>query len=213
MALLQVALDLLSIEQAIKVAEAAVDYVDIIEAGTPLIKSEGIRAVEALRENFEEKTIFADMKIMDAGALEARMAFEAGADIVSMCAQASIETITEAIGETRRWNKKAVVDLIGCRDWVLRAKELKHLPIDCFCLHTSLDEQTKGKRPFERLEGFVREMHLPYCIAGGIKPGDIPLIMPFGPSIIIVGGYITKAESPGDAARKVKEAIEKSKQI
>ena len=121
MVLLQIALDLLSMKQAIKVAGAAVDYVDIIEAGTPPVKSEGIRAVESLRKNFE-KNDFPDIKIMDAGALEARMAFEAGADIVSMCAQAPIETITEAIGETRQWNKKAVVDLIGCRDWVLRAE-------------------------------------------------------------------------------------------
>lgn len=121
MVLLQIALDLLNMKQAIKVAGVAVDYVDIIEAGTPPVKSEGIRAVESLRKNFE-KNDFPDIKIMDAGALEARMAFEAGADIVSMCAQAPIETITEAIGETRQWNKKAVVDLIGCRDWVLRAE-------------------------------------------------------------------------------------------
>lgn len=208
MVLIQAALDLLSIDRTLKVASMISNHVDILEAGTPLIKSEGIRVVETLQKNFQGKVIFADMKIMDAGALEARMAFEAGAEMVSVCAQASMETVIEVTKEARRWNKKVVVDLIGAGDWILKAKELKHLSPDYFCIHTALDEQIKGKRPFEGLEGFVREIHLPYCIAGGIKPSDIPAIMPYGPSIIIVGGYITKAEDPGDAAKAIKEAIE-----
>lgn len=208
MALLQVALDFLSLDKALKVAAVTHSYIDIIEVGTPLIKSEGIRSVGVFRKDFHEKKIFADLKIMDAGLLEARMAFEAGADMISVCAQASIETIKEAIGETRRWNKEVIIDLIGSRDWISRAKELKHLSPDYFCIHTSLNEQAKGKRPFEGLKGFVMEIHLPYCIAGGIKPEDIPLIMSFEPSIIIVGGYITRAESPEKAAKTIKEAMD-----
>ncbi len=49
---------------------------------------------------------------------------------------------------------------------------------------------------------------MPYCIAGGIRPEDIPFIMPFRPSIIIVGGYISKAEKPEDATKKIKGAID-----
>jgi len=209
MILLQLALDFLSLARALKVVEATLAYIDFIEAGTPLIKSEGIRAVEALKKHFPNKQIFADLKIMDVGLLEAKMAFDAGADMVSVCAQASTETVREAIEETRRCNKKVVIDLIGSRDWISRANELQHLSPDYFCIHTSIDEQRKGKKPFEGLEDFIREINLPYCIAGGIKPEDIPFIMPFKPSIIIVGGYITKSEKPEDAAKTIKEAIER----
>ncbi len=207
MAILQVALDFLHTNEALKVAAVIQDYVDIIEAGTPLIKSDGIRVVETLKIIFQRKQIFADLKIMDAGALEARMAFEAGADMISVCAQASVETISEAVEETRRRNKKVVIDLIGSRNWLLCSKEIKHLSPDFFCIHTGLDEQLRGKKPFGILETFVSEINLPYCIAGGIRPEDIPLIMPFKPSIIIVGGYITRAEKPEEAAKKIKEAI------
>lgn len=207
MALLQVALDFLHTNEALKVATATQDYVDIIEAGTPLIKSDGIRVVETLKKSFQRKQIFADLKIMDAGALEAKMAFEAGADMISVCAQASVETISEAVEETRRRNKKVVIDLIGSKDWLLCSKEIKHLSPDFFCIHTGLDEQLRGKKPFGILETFVSEINLPYCIAGGIRPEDIPLIMPFKPSIIIVGGYITRAEKPEEAAKTIKEAI------
>ncbi len=208
MALLQVALDFLSLEKALDVAALTKTYVDIIEAGTPLIKSEGIKVVDTFRKKFHDKQIFADLKIMDTGALEARMAFDSGADMVSVCGQASIETIEEAIKETRKWNKKVVVDLIGSKYCTLRSKELRHLSPDYFCIHTSIDEQVKGKKSFKGLEEFSRE-NLPFCIAGGISPEDIPLIMPFKPSIVIVGGYITKAENPGEAGRIIKEAIDR----
>ncbi len=207
MSLLQVALDFLHIKDALNIASATYQYVDIIEAGTPLIKSEGIKAVETLKKSFQDKQIFADLKIMDAGALEAKMAFDAGADMISVCAQASIETITGALEETRRQQKKIIIDLIGSRDWFSKATEIQHLLPDLFCIHISLDEQTKGKRTFTGLENYVKEILIPFCIAGGIRPEDLSLIMPFKPSIIIVGGYIIKAEKPEEAAKTMKEAI------
>jgi 3-hexulose-6-phosphate synthase len=66
---LQVSVDLLSLEQAIKLLKDVVDYVDIIEAGTPLIKQEGLKVVETFKQSFPNKLIFADMKTMDAGGL------------------------------------------------------------------------------------------------------------------------------------------------
>lgn len=209
MVLLQLALDFLNLSKALSVAEVTLEYIDLIEAGTPLIKSEGVKAVEVLKKSFPHKQIFADLKIMDTGALETKIAFDAGADIISVCAQASIETVREAVEETRRWDKKIVVDLIGAWDWLSRAKELKHLFPDYFCIHTAIDEQRKGKKPFEGLKDFVREIDIPYCIAGGIKPEDISFIIPFKPSIIIVGGYITKSENPKEAAKMIKEVIER----
>jgi 3-keto-L-gulonate-6-phosphate decarboxylase len=43
-----------------------------LEAGTPLISSEGIKAVEALVRTFGVSTIVADFKTMDGGDLESR---------------------------------------------------------------------------------------------------------------------------------------------
>jgi len=66
--MLQVALDFLDLERAIQVAkEAVAGGVDWIEAGTPLIKSEGLNAVRELRRHFPNHVIVADMKTMDAG--------------------------------------------------------------------------------------------------------------------------------------------------
>ena len=77
---LQLALDDLSLEQAIALAERVRDYIDIIEAGTPLIYGYGMEAVRALKARFPEKQVLADMKIMDSGAWETEEAMAAGAE-------------------------------------------------------------------------------------------------------------------------------------
>lgn len=207
MIFLQVALDLLRLDDSLRIASEVYPYIDIIEAGTPLIKSEGIRAVSVLKKEFPDRDIFADLKIMDAGALEVRMAIDAGADIISVCAQATRETVISALEEVKRLNKKIMIDLIGSEDYISKAKELDSLSPDYFCVHTAIDEQIKGKRPFEGLDTFHREINSPYSIAGGIKPEDIPFIMRYNPSIIIVGGFITKARRPEDAVKRIREAI------
>ncbi|RLF87694.1 Fe-S cluster assembly protein HesB, partial [Thermococci archaeon] len=83
--ILQVALDLTDIEQAISIAEkAARGGAHWLEVGTPLIKKEGMRAVELLKRRFPDRKIVADLKTMDTGALEVEMAARHGADVVSI---------------------------------------------------------------------------------------------------------------------------------
>ena len=79
--ILQVALDFLNLGRALKIAEAAVaGGADWLEAGTPLIKSEGLDSVRALKKNFPGLPIVADLKIMDAGRIEAEAAFKNAID-------------------------------------------------------------------------------------------------------------------------------------
>jgi 3-hexulose-6-phosphate synthase len=58
---LQVSVDLLSLEKAMNLLKDVAPYVDIIEAGTPLIKQEGLKVVETFKQNFPDKLIFADV--------------------------------------------------------------------------------------------------------------------------------------------------------
>ena len=80
---LQVALDFVDLPRALKVAEEAVlGGADWLEAGTPLIKSEGLQAVRALRDRWPGHVVVADMKTMDAGRAEVEYAAKAGAGVV-----------------------------------------------------------------------------------------------------------------------------------
>ena len=96
-AILQVALDLLELKRAVQIAKEAISGgADWIEAGTPLIKSEGMQAIRALREQFPNTVLVADMKIADTGSMEVEMAAKAGANIICILADADDAVIAEA---------------------------------------------------------------------------------------------------------------------
>ena len=80
---LQVAFDVRSFRDLIMLLEKVEDLIDIVEIGTPLIVKEGVKEIENIKNRFPKKTILADMKIMDAGELEAKIGFDVGADIVT----------------------------------------------------------------------------------------------------------------------------------
>lgn len=207
MALLQIALDCLKIGEALRISSGVEDYVDIIEVGTPLLKSEGLRTVEILKKVFMEKIIFADTKTMDVGDLEAKMAFDAGADMMSVCSRAPKQTIKAAIDEGKIRNKKVLVDLLGEKDKIQAAEELKVMEPHYFCIHTGIDEQRAGKSPFEIIEAFSKKISIPFAVAGGIKCEDISKLMPFNPAIIIVGSCITKSQNPKEMAKLLQAEI------
>ena len=125
-AILQVALDLLELKRAVQIAKEAISGgADWIEAGTPLIKSEGMQAIRALREQFPNTVLVADMKIADTGSMEVEMAAKAGANIICILADADDAVIAEAVRSSRLYGTKLMADLINVPDPVSRARALE----------------------------------------------------------------------------------------
>ena len=110
---LQVAFDLLSLEEVLALLEEVHDLVDIVEIGTPLILKEGIQAVSKVKECYPDQVVLADLKIMDAGALEAEIGFDAGADMITVLGLASRTTKSAAKSTAEQHGGKIVVDLIN----------------------------------------------------------------------------------------------------
>jgi 3-hexulose-6-phosphate synthase len=87
--IVQISLDLTSLDEALETAAIAVDAgVDWLEAGTPLLLAEGLRAVERLHARFPDHPIVADLKTMDGGYLETEMMAKAGASLVVVMGRA-----------------------------------------------------------------------------------------------------------------------------
>lgn len=212
--ILQVALDFVNLKRALKVAQAAVaGGVDWLEAGTPLIKSEGLDTVRELRRRFPQHTIVADMKIMDAGRIEAESAFKAGANIVCVLGVADDSTIKECGEAARNYGGKVMVDLINLVDPLKRAKEIEQMNIDYLGIHTSIDEQMRGGDPFYQIRKLSREIELSLAVAGGINSETAARAVEAGANIVIVGGAIIKAKNPEEAARTIKQAIRDKKVV
>ena len=66
--IVQIALDYPTIDEALAMAKIGVEAgVNWLEAGTPLIVAQGVKAIGALAQGFPDYTILADYKTMDSG--------------------------------------------------------------------------------------------------------------------------------------------------
>jgi len=207
MAILQVALDLINGKRAIQIAREAIEGgADWLEAGTPLIKAEGVSIIRELKKL--GKKIVADMKTMDVGSVEAEMAARAGASIISILGVAGDETIREVVEAGRKYGIEVMVDLMGIDDIKKRAKEVEEMGADYLCVHTSIDEQMAGKNVFSHLKEIAGESKIPVAVAGGINSETAGEAIKNGASIVIVGGAIIKAKDVREATRQIKKAMQ-----
>ena len=215
---LQVALDIEILEDALDMANKVAPFVDILEAGTPLIKSEGVRAIQALKEAHPAKTICADLKTADAGYLEVKMAAQAKADIVTILADAYDITIEEALHAAHDFHVEIIADLIVSRSPASRLAEIMNLnykgtKLHYALVHSGLDRQASRRAPLSEIESVMQiQNHPRLALAGGIKVSDIPKILTYPLDIIIVGGAITRAENPSKAAEQLRNTIYKTNQ-
>ena len=211
---LQVALDFVNLSRAVRCAKEAVQGgVDWIEAGTPLIKSEGLNAVRELRKKFPKKTIVADMKIMDAGRVEVEIAAKAGANVVCVLGAASNSTIKECVEAAHNYGAKIQADLIAVKDVKKRAKEMEKLGVDFIGIHCAIDDQMRAKNPFAEVKEISKLVRTPIAVAGGINSETAPDAIKSGASIVIVGGAINKAKDAKKAASDIKKSISTLKKI
>jgi len=205
----QVALDFVDLSRASRVAaEASAAGVTWLEAGTPLIKAEGLSAVRALREGFPKATIIADMKTMDAGRAEVEAAARAGADVVCVLGVASDATIRECVEAGRNLGARIFVDTLGTADPVARAKQAEAMGADIVGVHCPIDEQMEGRTPFETLKKVASAVGIPVAVAGGINSESAADAVAAGASIVIVGGAVIKSAEATAAARAVLQAVE-----
>ena len=204
---LQVAIDVLSTEAALELAGKVAEYVDIIELGTPLVKSEGLAAITAVKEAHPDKIVFADLKTMDAGELEADIAFKAGADLVTVLGAADDSTIAGAVKAAKEHNEGVVVHLIGSEDKVTRSKEVRGLRAKFVEMHAGLDEQAKPGYDLSVLLNAGEEARVPFSVAGGVNLSTIAAVQRSGADVAVAGGAIYGADDPAVAAKELRAAI------
>ena len=207
----QVALDLVRLKDALRIARAAASQgVGWLEAGTPLIKSEGMKAVRVLSRMFHSRKVVADMKTLDAGRIEAEMAFEAGAKVVSISGLAHESTIRDSVQTAVRHDGLLMADLLMSPNPRKRARQLQSLGVDIVCVHMGIDAQ-RALRSRLGVDRNVREMvstlRIPVAVAGGVNPNSAEALVRSGVKLIIVGGWITSSKDPARASRQIVDRV------
>lgn len=206
---LQVALDLFDEETTLAVLEQVGEYVDIIEIGTPLCISEGMKIVQKVKALYPDKIVFADVKIMDGGSVISKVVFDAGADMVSVLAAAQDETIEATIACAKENGCKVLVDMCAVKDMENRGKQIEAMRPDYICCHVGYDIQTKGVDPIEELHR-LDAVNLPKAIAGGIKLSNFMQAASSPASVIIVGGGLYNQPNMREIAKEMHEILNKN---
>lgn len=208
---LQVSLDLLDREQALNLVERTQTCVDIVEVGTPLALREGISVITAIKNRFPALLVLADYKIVDGGFYESDMAFQAGADIVTVLGVASDATIAGALKASREHGGQIMIDLLGLDLKESNIAHLDGLGADYLCVHTAIDDQESGSSPLDDLKKVSRLLRKScLTVAGGLNESNLVRVMPYHPAIVIVGGGITRNGDPGEAAVRVRKIMDAS---
>ncbi len=206
--LLQLALDTIGMKDAKHLLHEVSDVIDIVEIGTPFIIKDGVSAVRKIKKTFPSLKILADLKIADGGEYESKLAFEAGADIVTVLGFSDDATIKSAVLKARQYGKAVMVDMIGIGDVKTRASELEKLRVDYICVHTASDVKSTKAPPLKELQAVKKVIkRTKIAIAGGIDADSIGNIVKENPEIIIVGSWITKNAERREAALLIKKIM------
>lgn len=210
--LLQLALDFVELEPALEVARRVRDEVDIVEVGTPLVKAEGMRGVKALRDACPDNLLLADMKTPDVGALEAQMAFDAGADWMTVIWAAPRVTIAEAVREAQgRPGHEVLVEMTGLEDIERQAARWRELGVERIVYHKGWDEGNVDGRRWTAADlaavQSLTDAGFKVSVAGALDLDSIDTFVNIPVSVFVVGRAIHGADDPVEAARRFKETI------
>ena len=197
--IVQISLDLTSIDEAIQTAEMALRAgVDWLEAGTPLILAEGLHGVRALRARFPKTPIVADLKTMDGGYLEAEMMAGAGATHVVVMAQAHEETIKCVVKAGRDYGIAVMGDNLAYDTMVDGARRLEDLGCDFIVHHIGYDERrgiaARGERmpsPLDDLRAVVEAVKIPVQAVGGLSLEQAIRCPEYGAPLVVLGAPLT----------------------
>ena len=207
---LQIALDAASLAEALRPLNQAIEQIDVIECGTILIIAEGLRAVREIRALYPEKTILADVRIAEAGALIARSCFEAGATWVSVVAGASLTTIEQVIKVADEYDGEVQIELGEAYD-PQRARQWREMGAQHVIVKRSRDreaagELTWGPDDMRRIHE-LSEMGFTVTVTGGVSAPDVDAFAGVPVGIVIAGRSIVKASDPLAAATELQDKL------
>lgn len=173
----------------------------IIEAGTPLIKRYGVEVVQKIHQLRPETVVVADLKTLDTGNLEARMAGDATADVIGFSALAPLTTMEKFIEECKKVGALSLMDTLNVAAPKIVLKKLKVKP-DIVELHRAIDVERAERAEWGNIKG-IKEMcgnNILVAVAGGVRIDTVDKALKAGADIVVVGRSITGAKDVTGAA-------------
>ena len=216
---LQVALDLDNIDVMERIINDLPDKERILlEAGTPLVKKFGVGIVSKIRALKKDAFIIADLKTLDVGRVEVKMAADETADAVAISGLGTAESIAKAIHETKKQGIYSILDMMNVDNFTQKLDDVIKMgqKPNIVLLHRNVDLETlkaeRGEDTSEMTEwGNIKEIKEKLgdngliAVAGGITPQKVNQALDSGADIIIAGRYIIGSR---DVRRSAQDFLE-----
>jgi bifunctional enzyme Fae/Hps len=203
---LQVALDLVDLAVVRRVLSQLPDSDHLlIEVGTPLVKKFGASVVREIRNVRPSSFVVLDLKTLDTGNLEVRLAADATADAVVISGLAPGKTIELAIREARKTGIYSIIDMLNVPDPLEVLRSLSTLP-DVVEMHRAIDQEAE-KHNWEVIAEIKKvaadtDRRLLVAVAGGIRVDTVAAALKSGADIVVTGRAITASKDVKDAAEQ-----------
>jgi bifunctional enzyme Fae/Hps len=236
---LQIALNSTLKEARAIIFQIPLDKRIIIEVGTPLIKTYGLKAIKMIRTWWEERTfdslqtqtskhskssstsksptsanafvpyIVADLKCMDRGEREVKIAKKGGANAAVVLGQAPIETINAFIKECEKVGLDSMIDMMNVEYPLEVLRKLKTLPT-VVILHRGVDEENfnpESEIPYHEIQRIKSNYDILVAIAGGDTIQEVQRAIFNDADIVVVwkSFYQTTAQTAKLAEEFLKE--------
>jgi bifunctional enzyme Fae/Hps len=215
---IQVALDLDNMDEMERIINSLPDRERILlEAGTPLVKKFGVGIVGKIRELRKDAFIIADLKTLDVGRIEVKMAADETADAVAISGLGTVESIDKAIHEAQKQGIYSILDMMNVDNFVEKLQNINYKP-DIVLLHRNVDLETmkaeRGEDVSEMTEwGNIKEIkeligkNGLVAVAGGITPSKVNEALESEADVIVVGRYIIGSRDVRRAAEDFLEHL------
>lgn len=206
----QLALDTADLDQALMLATALHEQLDIIEVGSLLMYAHGMKAVSALRSAIPHIPLLADMKIVDRGKDISQVAFRAGADWVTVLAGTGKSVIHVTATTAHNLGKRIMLDLIDASSPGQSALEALSLGVDALLFHKPADDDDGGNLSFLDNWDMVRSnTKLPIFIAAPISSENASTILSLNPDGIVIDTSMVMGDNPQQALAEIRALFQK----
>jgi bifunctional enzyme Fae/Hps len=176
----------------------------LIEVGTPLVKMLGIQVVREIRAIRPGAFVILDLKTLDTGNLEVRLAADSTADAVVISGLAPKKTLELSINEARKTGIYSIIDMLNVADPLAVLKDLAVLP-DVVELHRAIDNENSSHawQNIPEMKALARpDRKLLVAVAGGIRVDTMGQALAAGADVIVVGRAITRSKDIRDTAEQ-----------
>ncbi|MFH1566108.1 MAG: orotidine 5'-phosphate decarboxylase / HUMPS family protein [bacterium] len=181
----------------------------LVEAGTPLIKTYGMQGISSIK-NWWGGYVVADLKVMDRGETEVRIAKQAGADAIVGLGQAPIETINAFMESCIKYEIDSMLDLMNVKEPIKVLRKLRKMP-NVVILHRGVDETEFNKSiplPYLQINKVRSSYNTLIAIAGGDTIREVQRAIFNDANIVVVWKeFYQKTEQTGKLAEEFLKAI------